>query len=202
MYLKKEDLDIPEICVYFDSLNNLTMPDNNPSSKQENWLEEPRKRPDTLNVITILTFIGCGVGLLGSLYGFFFAQSMYDSAVKAQENIDRAPAFVKSMQGPDPIGDARAMLDNKLPIFLLSLVAIALCLYGAIQMRKWKRSGFTFYLIGELLPLLTGYLFIGSSTLTGFRFVIGVFFTALFIILYATQLKHLDATPTARAAKS
>jgi hypothetical protein len=106
------------------------------------------------------------------------------------------------MQGPDPIGDARAMLDNKLPIFLLALVAIALCLYGAIQMRKWKRSGFTFYLIGELLPLLTGYLFIGSSTLTGFRFVVGVFFTALFIILYATQLKHLDATPKVSAGKS
>lgn len=168
------------------------MADINPSSKQENWLGEPRKLPDTLNVLTILTFIGCGVGLLGTLYGFFFAQSMYDSAVKAQENMDRAPAFLKSLQGPDPIGSARAMLDNKLPIFLLSLVALALCLYGAIQMRQWKKNGFTFYLIGELLPILTGYLFIGASTLTGFRFVLGIGFTALFIILYATQLKHLD----------
>lgn len=167
------------------------MADINPSSQKDNWLEEPRKLPDTLNVVTILTFIGCGVGFLFSLAGYLFAQSGYDQAVKAQENIDKVPSFLRSMQGPDPVGAARAALDNKLPILLLSLLALGLCLYGAIQMRRWKKAGFTFYLIGELLPFLSAYLFIGASTLTGFTFFFGLCLTAVFIILYATQLKHL-----------
>lgn len=167
------------------------MAEINPSSQKDNWLGEPRKLPDTLNVITILTFIGCGVGLLFSVAGYFFAQSGYDQAVKAQENIDKVPSFLRSMQGPDPVGAARAALDNRLPILLLGLLALGLCLYGAIQMRRWKKIGFTFYLIGELLPFLSGYLLIGSSTLSGFTLVFGGFFAGLFIILYATQLKHL-----------
>ncbi|HVS97652.1 MAG TPA: hypothetical protein VHE54_14260 [Puia sp.] len=167
------------------------MADMNRSAEQENWLGEPRKLPDMLNVLTILTFIGCGIGLIASIIYFFNAQSLYDSAVAAQDRMDRAPDWVKNLQGPDPIGTARRTLDNKLPILLLGLVATGLCLYGAILMRKWKKNGFTIYTIGELLPLLTGYLFIGASTLTGFRGVMAFFFTGLFIILYATQLKHL-----------
>jgi hypothetical protein len=167
------------------------MADINRSTDQENWLDEPRKLPDTLNVLTILTFIGCGIGFIGQIIYFFNAQSIYDSAVAAQDKMDKAPEWLKGLQGPDPIGTARATLDNKLPIFLLGMVAVALCLYGAIQMRRWKKTGFTIYTIGEVLPLLTSYLFIGASSLTGFRGVFGFGFTALFIILYATQLKHL-----------
>jgi len=167
------------------------MADINRSTDQENWLGEPRKLPDTLNVLTILTFIGCGIGFIASVIYFFNAQNIYDSAVAAQDRMDKAPEWAKSLQGPDPIGIARHTLDNKLPIFVLGLVATSLCLYGAIQMRQWKKNGFTIYLIGELLPLLTSFLFIGASTLTGFRGIMAFFFTGLFIILYATQLKHL-----------
>jgi hypothetical protein len=184
----KVELDIPEICIYFDSPNHLTMADINPSSKQENWLEEPKKIPDTLNVLTILSFIGCGLQLLGSLWAFISAQSSYDT-LNDPEKMEKLPSWARG--GPDAVEDARKFLENKVPVLLLGLVAIALCLFGAIQMRQWKKSGFTFYTIGELLPFLTGYIFIGQSTVVGGRAMIGVVIAAVFIILYATQLKHL-----------
>jgi hypothetical protein len=105
--------------------------------------------------------------------------------------MDKLPDWAKNLQGPDPVGTARRLLDNKVPIFLLGLVATALCLYGALQMRKLKKSGFGIYTIGEVLPLLSGYLFIGESTLTGMRGVFSILFVALFVILYATQLKYM-----------
>jgi len=167
------------------------MADINRSPDQENWLEEPRKLPETLNVLTILTFIGCAIALFGSCYAFLNAQNLYDAAIAAQDKMDQMPAIVKSMQGPDPVGTARRTLDNKLPILVLGLVSTGLCLYGAIQMRQWKKTGFTIYTIGEVLPLLTGYLFIGVAAVSGFRFILGLLFVGLFVILYATQLKHL-----------
>jgi hypothetical protein len=188
----KEELDIPEICIYLDVTNQpLFMADINPSSKQENWIEEPRKIPDTLNVLTILTFIGCGIFWCLAFFGFIRAQALYDSAVANQARMESMPDWLKGMQGPDPVGTALASLNNKVPIFLLTTVAYALCTYGAIQMRRLKKSGFTFYLVGELLPLLTGYLFIGASTVTGSRLVFSLLFIGLFIILYATQLKYM-----------
>jgi hypothetical protein len=167
------------------------MAEINPSPKQENWLDEPRKLPDTLNVVSILTFIGCGVFFCFSLYGFLRAQYLYDTAVANQEKMEHAPEWLKNMQGPDPIGTARASLDNKIPIFLLAVLGYFLCTYGAILMRRLKKSGFTIYVVGELLPFVAGLLFIGTSTFTGFRLVFGVFFVALFIILYASQLKYM-----------
>lgn len=167
------------------------MADINRPSDQGNWLEEPKKTPDMLNVLTILTFIGCGIFFIFALYGFLGAQSLYDSAVANQQKMERMPDWVKNLQGPDPVGTARASLENKVPIFLLTFVAYALCTWGAIQMRKLKKQGFSIYVIGELLPLLTGYLFIGSSAVTGSRIVLGLLFIGLFVILYATQLKYM-----------
>ncbi|HXB94337.1 MAG TPA: hypothetical protein VNU70_04225 [Puia sp.] len=167
------------------------MADINPSSEQKDFLEEPQKLPSTLNVLTILTFIGCGLALIGSLWIFFKAQDSYDMTVANQDKMEKMPDWVRNMQGPDPVGTARKVLDNKVPILLLGLVATALCLYGAIQMRKLKKTGFGIYTIGEILPLLSGYLFIGESTLSGMRGVFSILFVALFVILYATQLKYM-----------
>lgn len=57
-------------------------------------------------------------------------------------------------------------------------------------MRKLKRSGFFMYMIGELAPVfvLGGLL----TSITNINFMFSVFLAFLFVILYATQLKHLD----------
>ena len=164
------------------------MADLNTSTNQENWLEEPRKLPDTLNVLTILTFIGCGVGVLGSIWLYFTAQSSYDT-LNDPEKMEKLPSWARG--GPDAVENARKFLENRVPMLLLGLVAIALCLYGAIQMRQRKKTGFTFYTIGELLPFVTGVIFIGQSAVVGGSAIFGLVIAATFILLYAFQLKHL-----------
>ena len=167
------------------------MTDLNQPANTENWLEEPKKLPSMLNVLTILTFISNGLGFITAFYSYFSAASNYDKVVQAQDKMDQMPDFVKNMMGPDPVGNARRMLDNRLPIMLLTLVGCLLCFYGAFQMRKLKKTGFTIYIIGDVVPFIGLFIFIGASMLTGFSGIFGLLITIVFIILYATQLKYL-----------
>jgi hypothetical protein len=160
-----------------------------------NFDENNPKLPTGLNVLTILTFIGCVIQLLLSLWGFISAKKSYDNLDKltAQMNSENMPGWVKSMMG-DPekmIKMVTKSYENRIPIVLLSLVAITLCFVGALQMRKLKKQGFLFYTIGEILPFLTQILFIGAFALAGATTYISIAITLLFIFLYAMQRKNL-----------
>ena len=152
---------------------------------------EAQKRPEMLNVLTILTFIGSGLGFLSAIYGYFTAASNYAKIQDVQSKLDSAPAFVKSLTGPDMMELARKSLENRMPIMLLTIAGCLLCAYGAIVMRSLKKTGFSFYLVGEVLPIITSYVFLGLGSFGGFSMVLALLFPIVFIILYATQLKHL-----------
>lgn len=166
------------------------MATTNQPTNAENWLEEP-KLPSGINVLTILTFIGSGLGLIGSVIGYFTAPANYQRAVDTQDKMDQVPSFFKGMMGPHPVETAKLALDNRLPLMLLNVVGTVLCLYAAMQMRKRKKTGFSLYIIGDVIPFIGIALFMNSDSFTGVGFYIGVLITILFIILYAAQLKHM-----------
>jgi hypothetical protein len=156
----------------------------------DNWLEEPKRRPETLNVITILTFVGSGMGILTQIYSYFKAQSNYDQIVQNQDKLEQLPGFLKKMMGSDPVGMARKTLETRTPMLILVVVAAALCIYGALQMRQLKKIGFPIYVIGELLPFVAYYIFIGQMSV--FSLVFALLIAGAFIAMYATQLKHMS----------
>ncbi|HLZ89768.1 MAG TPA: hypothetical protein VKQ52_21090 [Puia sp.] len=164
------------------------MADFNRPVEPQSFLEEPRKIPEMLNVLTILTFIGSGLGVIGALWGFVKAKSSYDTL--AAMNLDQMPGFAKRMMGSDPLETARKAYENRLPILLLGLIGCALCIYGAVQMRQLKKNGFTLYAVGEVLPIITSLIFLGSGA-TGVTYIIGYAIYVLFIVLYSTQMKYL-----------
>lgn len=166
------------------------MTDVQKTATPENWLQEPKKRPETLNVISILTFVGSGIAILGQIYSFFKAQSTYDQIVQNQDKLDQAPDFVKKLMGSDPVGTARKTLETRTPMLILIIVASVLCIYGALQMRQLKKIGFPIYVIGELLPIVAYYIFIGPMGI--FTLIFSLLINGAFIIMYATQLKHLS----------
>lgn len=165
--------------------------DINQPTNAENWLEEPKKIPSMLNVLTILTFIGSGLGVISAITGYFTAAGNYERQLQMQDKLADLPAVVKNMMGPDPVETARKQLENRFPIMLLTLVGALLCLYGALQMRKLKKTGFSIYIIGDLVPFLAIFIFIGMGMMSGFAMIFAIVITVVFIILYATQLKYL-----------
>ncbi|TDX00568.1 hypothetical protein [Dinghuibacter silviterrae] len=153
--------------------------------------EKPVKPSETINVLTILTFIGCAYALFQAFVGFFNAEHNYHQLVGMQQQVQDAPGVLKTLTGPGMVEIARKTWVNRVPIFLLSLLGIGLCASGAALMRTGKKRGFYFYLVGELLPTVTSLAFIGTGFLTGIFLVIGLIISLVFIALYASQLKTL-----------
>jgi hypothetical protein len=146
--------------------------------------------PSGLNVLTILTFIGCGLGLIGGIWQYINAEKGYQDLLKAQQNLSEAPAFVKSMMGPEMLEATRKSMEYKLPILLLTLVGVGLCLYGALEMRKLKKQGFALWAAGEFLPIIGAVIFVGTGMFTGLA-LFGLSIPVIFLILYAVNRKHL-----------
>ena len=168
------------------------MPDSNLPVNILDAEMNKKKIPDMLNVLTILTFVACGIGILSSIFGFFRAPDSYAKMEEAQGKFDDMPDFAKKLVGPEALEVARKSYENRLPILLLGLVAYGLCLYGAIRMRKLDKKGFPIYVTGELLPILISILFIGLGVLGGFIIALSVAVPVLFVTLYATQVKYLS----------
>ena len=82
------------------------------------------------------------------------------------------------------------MLDNRLPVLIIGLIGTFLCFFGALQMRKLKKMGFSLYILGDIVPFAIG-IFVGFDTFATVGYVIFTIIAVLFIILYAVQLKHL-----------
>lgn len=157
------------------------------------WEVDKKKVPETLNVLTILTFIGSGLfGLIG-LWGLLKPSPTETELQETQERMDKAPDFMKSIIGPHAVEMARKTAENRIPLLVLTVVAIVLCIYGAIQMRALKKQGFYIYVIGEIvIPLISMFVFVGIGLYGGFNLFMSLFFPLLFIVLYATQLKRLN----------
>ena len=149
------------------------------------------KLPTGLNVLTILTFIGCSVfGLLTlalpAIYKFFLAMmekatsSGKDFSTKELEEMEKAKAAIELAQ------------QNMIPLMIIGLAGIILCFVGALWMRKYKKDGYWMYVAGEIAPVIGSFLLLGTAQFTGvFSVIIGVVLPVLFVVLYTLQRKHL-----------
>ena len=132
--------------------------------------KDMKKLPQMLNVLTILTYIGCGLGLLGILLGFLgvgLLSSLGSSSAQGAEIASTVSKYATIS-------------------LVLSLVGIALCFFGAMKMRNLQKVGFYLYVAGQLVPIIFTFATAGVSF-----GVMGVIIPLVFIVLYATQLKFL-----------
>lgn len=158
----------------------------------DDFTGENQKLPSGLNILTILTIIGSILGLLSGFWNYYNAESGYNKTKEALEpgNLEKIPSWARGFVSPEMLELQHKMLINKLPILILALVGSALCLYGALEMRKRKKQGYLLWLIGEVLPILSSVLFVGIASLKGVG-IIAVAIPVLFIILYTVNKKEL-----------
>ncbi len=133
------------------------------TTQQENvTTANANQRPTFLTVLCILTFIGSGLGILGSLFLVLGMGAILGA--------------LGSLGGAATGGTAYAVIG-----LILSIASLV----GAIQMWKLKKTGFYIYtaanVIGILLPVFFG---LGFSA-------IGAIIPVLFIVLYGLNLKHM-----------
>ena len=132
------------------------------------------KRPKTLSVLCILTFIFSALGCLSSILTPLYAETMIQ--------------FMKS--GPD--FDEVAMSENLKVLnagwgyYTLTLVLTVVSLTGAILMWKLKKNGFHFYAFSNLALLFVPTLVLGMSISW-----VAILLTSCFIGMYAMHLKYM-----------
>jgi hypothetical protein len=142
--------------------------------------------PVGINILTILTFIGSAVQVLGAVFNYF----MLAYSVKSMEKVEslQRQSKVKQFRGFFKWYYASTLKQYEHRTEMLFIVSIAalLCIYGALQMRKLKKQGFAFYTVGELLFPLATFILIDFWS-SAFSFVVA----AIFIALYSVQHKGL-----------
>lgn len=162
---------------------------NNQSENLENFDMDSNKPSQTLNVLTILTFIGCAIGALftiGTPAIMSFSKKMI---LKAQESADLKPDQIAELRkGLEGIELAEK---NMVPLIVVGIAGIVLCFVGALMMRKLKKDGFWIYTAGQVLPIIAGLLIMGTSQYQNLGSFIFPFISVLFIFLYASQRKYL-----------
>ena len=150
-----------------------------------------QKLPSGLNVLTILTFIGCSIFGLFTLFTpviVKFSLSMMEKAASSGSELSE-----KQMAEMEK-GKAAMELTQQhmVPIMIIGIIGIILCFIGALWMRKLKKDGYWIYVAGELAPIIASALIVGTAQYTGvFSVLLGVGIPVLFVVLYTMQRKYL-----------
>ncbi|HCY88867.1 MAG TPA: hypothetical protein DHV17_01265 [Chitinophagaceae bacterium] len=145
-----------------------------------------------LKVLTILTIIGSILSLLSAGYTYSTAQKNYEELKKAMADpaLADAPGWIKGMMNERMLEVTKKMAENKMPIMIITILGAALCLYGAMEMRKLKKQGYIIWLVGEVLPLIAVLMFAGAAAFSGLG-LLSIVFPVIFIILYTVYKKDL-----------
>ena len=133
---------------------------------------EPQKRPDLLTVLCILTFIGSGL----SFFSYFMFSLSFDSisTVLSESEID-LPGIEMIMNTP-------------ISFYYSGTLLFGVSLYGAIKMWNLKKVGFHLYTASQILLVILQTIYLSNY---GFPYL-SVFITAIFIYLYARNLKFMS----------
>jgi len=142
---------------------------------------EENKRPGFLTFLCVLTFIGSGSALLSNLVTPIFLPFIV-------EMLRNTPSMFTNF-----IEIYEQMLE--IPVWQYYFLAFfcATSILGAIYMLKMKKIGFHFYVISQLAQIGIGQFLMGGPFKSNF---LGLFFTALFIGLYAIYYKKFTGLDT------
>lgn len=148
------------------------------------------KRPFLLEVQCILTFVG---SVWGALTGIFMGL-----AAAGYESIKNDDAFMEQWEASlKGYGEAGEMVLNNwdaiypsLPTYAFLLILVNIFAFvGALKMYRFNKKGFFFYTTAVVAEVLITPYFMGGlmSPVSS-----GTLLTIIFIVGYATQLKHMD----------
>ncbi len=151
---------------------------------------QPKSLPGSLNVLTILTFIGCALGAIFTLatpWLMKFSLSMMNKA--AETGTDLTPKQTADMEASKKVIELTQ--SNMIPLLLIGAAGIVLCFIGALMMRKLKKDGFWIYVSGQVLPIIGNLAIMGMAQFTGVTSYLMFLIPVVFIVLYSMQRKYL-----------
>ncbi|MCB0774238.1 MAG: hypothetical protein KJZ58_12050 [Flavobacteriales bacterium] len=156
----------------------------------------PATRPTLLTVICVLSFI---MGVWGIISGVGnFRQDGEKVLAETQARMEEARAQL----GDQADGMAGRMLDSSMeitrravenakPMGIANILLSLLSLFGVWQMWNLKKNGFWLYVLASIAGLAVPLYFLGGSFMALATVGVAGFFSLIFIILYAVNLKYM-----------
>ncbi len=139
----------------------------------------PATRPQLLQVLCILTFIGSGLSLSSNFMMFLLIDVMRDFYEAG--NFD---SFLSGMN----IDAFEILISTNRTFFLVQAVIYSLSLFGAYQMWNLKRMGFHFYTIAQILLIIFSRIYMPQLPFPLFEIMISL----VFISFYARFLRIMQ----------
>jgi hypothetical protein len=148
-------------------------------------LETNKGLPTFLKVLCILSYIGIGIGLIGGLINIV---NHKNELAKLESQIEQLETIGFSYDLYEKTVKYGQLLN------IIGLITNVGCLLGVIWMWKLKRKGFYVYTLFELTPVFLTLIFYGSSfgAFGPIIFMLSFLFPVAFVIMYATNLKHMS----------
>ncbi len=139
---------------------------------QEKQIEQPKKRPELLTILCILTFIGSGLQGISNIFVFSNQELIIEQ-------------FIDS---PFYNEDMHKYFETDSKFFLLNSMVYFTSLLGAIYMWRLKKIGFHLYTMSQIAVL---FIFSIYKPMPGIP-TLEIIVTGLFIFLYYRNLKFMS----------
>lgn len=153
-------------------------------------------RPTALIVFGILSWLSLGFGLIGVVSNFL-------SGPPSDEDIRQQEIEMLSQLTPEMMVESGWVVSETIDFLkttqikfglltAITFVEVIIGLIAVIMMFKLRKIGFHLYIVYSLIALGYWILFFGHNTLGTIMAVISGIISGIFVLLYASQVKHMN----------
>ncbi|WP_234736053.1 hypothetical protein [Tellurirhabdus bombi] len=151
------------------------------------------QRPTFLTVLCVLTFLSCAWGIFNAISSYsgadLAASVTQESLEQAQDNMQgqEGSQFIEKMLGSvsESMSPER-IRQSSIATIVVNLLALA----GALLMWNLRKVGFYIYVASVLVAVVSPVIIFGGL-IGGIAGVSTAFFSIIFLVLYALNLKHM-----------
>jgi hypothetical protein len=153
------------------------------------------ERPRSLVLLSVLSFVGGFISIRNAIISLFFSDDKYGTDGEFNLTISadsEMPSFIQ--QSINGIIDYWLMVqEHQMLIQASALILSILSIIGVYWMYQLKKKGFFLYVGSNLLMVIIPLFFYYNNPIGELYIALLFFFTAMFIFLYASQLRYMKA---------
>lgn len=155
-------------------------------------------RPGFLTVLCVLSFISTGLGLLSALFTFVAGPQSDEQLLEAKVALTKSASDLKEV-GMDSFVEIMEKLqrmteqvnENFYLASVITLITVAIGLFGVIKMWQGFKVGFHLYIGYCLLSIAGLYFYVSPANIPTVVVIWNLLISALFIFLYSRNLKWM-----------
>jgi hypothetical protein len=154
---------------------------------------DSRKAPRFLTILCLLSLVGGIMSIKSAVTSLFYSDGINEDEIAFNLNMEgneQMPSYIQKTM--DSVVDFWLMKQEySVPLQSSTILLSLLSLFGVFLMYRLNSKGFIYYAIANLLLIIIPFFYFFNNFI-GQLFIAAQFFiSALFILLYATQLKYM-----------